>query len=228
MPRTIWLCGLFCVLGCVGTESASKGEGGLVQRSATRFDFESGALGETPSGFMSERTGEGPLGNWIVQPGDGAPLRGQVLAQTNPDPTESRFPLCIAKAVDARDARVSVQFQTRSGEIDQAAGIVLRYRDPDTYYMARVNALERNVRFYRVVGGVRTQLGSATANVAKAWHKLLVEARGSTFRIEYDGTTLLSVEDTTLERAGKAGLWTKADSVTWFDDFTIESLDAAR
>lgn len=227
--RSIWLCGLSCIAGCAGPVAESANTERSAQGVVTRFDFDEGDLGAFPSGFTSALTGDGPRGAWVLQRGDDAPLRGRVLAQTDPDATEDRYPLCIAEGVSARDVRASVHFQTRTGEIDQAAGLVLRWRDPQTYYLVRANALEGNVRFYRVVEGKRKQLGSALVKVTgEVWHKLLVEARGASFRVEYDGRTLYTVEDGTLERAGKVGLWTKADSVTWFDDFVIESFDEAR
>jgi len=227
MSRSIWLGGLFCIGGCAGPESAGPAAG--APSTATKFDFDGGDLGAFPAGFTSALTGGGSRGTWVVQAGDGAPLRERVLAQTDADATEDRYPLLIADAVSARDVRASVQFQARSGEVDQAAGIVVRCRDAQTYYLVRANALEGNVRFYRVLDGVRKQLGSAVVPVTgRTWHKLLVEARGESFRIEYDGRTLYTVEDATLQRAGKTGLWTKADSVTWFDDFVVESVDAAR
>lgn len=220
--RTIVACGLACAAGCAGAEHGATSS---ASSAAARFDFEKGAPGSTPVGFSSARTGEGPPGKWVLVDGDGA--HGRVLAQTDADATDARYPLCVAEDVVARDVRAGVHFQARSGEVDQAAGVVVRCRDANTYYVARANALESNVRFYSVVDGVRKQLASARVNVTgRTWHELVLEARGSRFRVDYDGATLLDVEDATIPGAGKAGLWTKADSVTWFDDFAIEPLDA--
>lgn len=219
----LWLCWAMC-LGCAGTEAGIADAGGSV----SRFDFEAAAIGAAPAGFESARTGEGAMGTWTVQTGD-LPQHGRVLAQTAADATDDRYPLCIARGTAARDVRASVQFQAREGEIDQAGGLVIRYQGTDSYYLARANALEGNVRFYRVSGGKRKQIGSAAVKVSgRAWHKLLVEARGPVFRVEFEGTTLFTVEDATLEKAGEVGLWTKADSVTWFDDLVVERLDGER
>lgn len=212
-----------CASGAADTDSSSQAE---ADSASVRFDFERDELGSLPSGLEGALTGEGRPGQWSVREGDSA-LRGQVLAQTDDDATEARYPLCIARAVTAKDVRASVQFCAMDGQVDQAGGLVVRCRDERTYYMARANALEGNVRFYRIVDGVRKQLASARVAVsAKTWHKLVLEARGTKFRVEYDGTTLITVEDSTLEEPGRAGLWTKADSVTWFDDFAVESFDA--
>ena len=230
--RSVWTilwCGILTFASCSGMDSVSADAKVASRGNETRFDFESGSAGEFPAGFSSDRTGDGPLGKWVLDPGDGAPLRGQVLAQVDPGATESRYLVCVASTGAARDARTWTHFQTRSGEVDQAAGIVVRYQDPRNYYLARANSLEGNVRFYKIVDGTRKQLGSALTSVTpKVWHKLLVEARGAKFRIEYDGSTLFTVEDETITRGGKSGLWTKADSVTWFDDLTIESFDDVR
>lgn len=212
-----------CASASAEGDAASRVESNSV---SVRFDFEDAELGSLPSGLEGALTGPGRPGRWSVRAGD-SQLRGRVLAQTDDDATEARYPLCIARAVTAKDVRASVQFRAMEGEVDQAGGLVVRCRDERTYYMARANALEGNVRFYRIEGGVRKQLASARVPVsAKTWHKLVLEARGTKFRVEYDGTTLITVEDATLEEAGRAGLWTKADSVTWFDDFTVESFDA--
>ncbi len=211
--------------GCASEGAADVTSSSPASSSSVRFDFEGDDPGSLPAGLESALTGEGRPGRWAVREGDSA-LRGRVLAQTDDDATEARYPLCIARAVVAKDVRASVQFRAMEGQVDQAAGLVVRCRDERTYYMARANALEGNVRFYRIVDGVRKQLASARLVVsAQAWHKLVLEARGTNFRVEYDGTTLLSVEDSTLQEAGRAGLWTKADSVTWFDDFSVESFD---
>jgi hypothetical protein len=227
--RPTWMCGLLLFGACVGPQAdppKSPATDASDRGRLAHYGFEDDALGSAPEGFSAELTGDGPTGRWVVVTGDG-PLHGQVLAQLDADATEARYPICIAQAVSARDVRASTKFRTVSGEVDQAAGVVVRYRDARTYYMARANALEGNVRFYRIVDGVRKQLASASLRVpGQAWHKLLVEARGSTFRIEYDGSTLFTVEDTTLDFAGRAGVWTKADSVTWFDEVVVESFDA--
>jgi len=236
--RNVWSivgCGILCFPSCSGMDAPSADAATAPRGIETRFDFESGDVGSFPAGFSSDRTGGGPLGKWVIDEGEGAssmhgaPLHGRVLAQLDPDATESRYLVCVADDVSALDARWWMHFQARAGEIDQAAGIVVRYQDPENYYLARANALEGNVRFYKIVDGKRKQLGSTVTPVTpKTWHKLLVEARGAKFRVEYDGTTLFTVEDQAITRAGKCGLWTKADSVTWFDDLTVESFDGVR
>lgn len=231
---SIGVCGVVLLIACASADPEPAPQSGSKPSAPppsaltadVRFDFDAGDVGAFPAGFECALTGRGAPGTWELAAGDGAPMRQRVLAQTSADATEDRYPLCLARGVAVGDVRASVQFQTRAGEVDQAGGIVVRVQDPGTYYLVRANALEGNVRFYVVRDGVRRQLASAQLRVTeKVWHKLLVEARGEAFRVEYDGSTLFTITDLTLPRAGGVGLWTKADSVTWFDDFTIQSLD---
>jgi hypothetical protein len=122
----------------------------------------------------------------------------------------------------AKDVDLSVQFKAISGKGDQGAGLVWRYRDPNNYYITRCNALEDNCTIYHVVNGRRQAFQNQRVKVAsKAWHTLRVEAAGDHFVLTYDGRKVLDARDQTFRDAGKVGLWTKADSVMAFDDFTI-------
>ncbi len=167
-------------------------------------------LGSPPAGFTFARTGRGGKGEWTVTP-DATAAGGRAIEQTSTDRTDYRFPL--------------VRFKAVAGKIDQAGGIVVRLRDADNYYVARANALEDNVRFYRVVGGRREQLGGANLKVTpNEWHTLGLRAEGERFTVSYDGNMLFSVTDKTFAEAGGVALWTKADSVTRFDQLTITTL----
>ena len=116
-------------------------------------------------------------------------------------------------------------FKAISGDVDQAGGIVVRLIDDNNYYIARANALEGNVRFLRVVDGDREQLESADVEVtAGEWHTLGLRAEGDQFAVSYDGAELLKAADATFPGPGKVGLWTKADSVTHFDQLDINVL----
>ena len=93
------------------------------------------------------------------------------------------------------------------------------------HLIARANALEDNVRFYRVVKGKREQLAGADLKVsANQWHTLSLKAEGDRFTVSFDGSALFSAQDATFEDAGKIALWTKADSVTYFDTISIVTL----
>ena len=191
------------------------------------MDFNADAVGQPPRGFTFGHTKKtGAPGAWVVQDDSG----NKVLAQTNADSTRSRFPVAVVTDVTAADVDVTVRFKPISGRVDQAAGLVWRYQDEDNYYIVRANALEDNVVLYKVQGGKRTDLpvkgagrayGKPAEVPANAWSTLRVVAAGPRFEVYFNGSKLYEVEDTTFAQAGRAGVWTKADSVTQFDDLTI-------
>jgi hypothetical protein len=187
-------------------------------------------VGQAPAMFSFALTGSGRPGVWVVRKEDAASDRGNVLAQTDADRTSYRFPVAVFNDVTAKDVDVSVRFRPVSGGVDQAAGIVWRYQDANNYYIVRANALEGNVVLYKVENGKRTDLpvkGSGRtygkkADVPKnAWSQMGVTVRGPLFTVSLNSQGLYEVEDTTFTAAGKVGVWTKADSVTYFDDLTV-------
>lgn len=208
---------------------------GASPASQTVLDFDTAEVGKPPLEFLTALTGSGELPAWVVQEDPTAPSGNKVLAQTSVDGTSYRFPLCVYEKVTARDVQVSVQFKPVSGKVDQAAGIVWRYLDKDNYYIVRANALENNVVLYKVAGGKRTDLkptgaglfayGKNTPVPREQWSELRVVAKGKHLAVSLNGESLFTVDDETFTGAGKVGLWTKADSVTYFDDLTIESYD---
>jgi hypothetical protein len=191
----------------------------------TTWSFEADAAGAPPAGFHFERTGGGPPGRWVVRAEGDAPTGRNVLAQTDADRTDDRFPVAVADEPSVQDLALSVKCKPVSGHVDQACGLVFRYRDANNYYLTRANALEGNVRFYFVKDGRRKQLASWSGEVRSGvWHSLRVEARGDHFEIDWDGTRVIDSRDETFSDAGKVGLWTKADSVTYFDDLSVARL----
>ncbi len=189
------------------------------------WDFEIGQPGEVPAGFLFARTGNGRVGQWILKVEPDAPSGRQVLAQVDADATDFRFPLAVADEPSLANLWLSVKCKPVSGAGDQACGLVFRYQDENNYYLARANALEQNVRLYRVVNGGRRQLAGWSGGVAsRVWHALRVEARGERFIVFWDGQQIMNATDATFGKPGKVGVWTKADSVTYFDDLHVEPL----
>lgn len=175
--------------------------------------------------FTLWRTGEGEAGKWTIV-ADPTAVNGQALGQLSNDRTDYRFPLAIYKPYSGKDLELSVRFKAVAGTVDEAGGIVLRLSTPDDYYVARANALEDNVRFYRVVKGRREQLAGADLKVsAGQWHMLTLRAEGERFMVSFDGNALFAAQDGTFRDAGKVALWTKSDSVTYFDTISITSLE---
>ena len=184
-----------------------------------KLDFEQDGVGKAPGGFSFALTGRGRPGVWIVRKDDQA--HGNVLVQTDADRTDYRFPVAVYNDVTAKDVDLSVQFKAISGKGDQGAGLVWRYRDPNNYYVTRCNALEDNCTIYHVVNGRRVAFLNQSVKVASnVWHTLRVEAAGDHFVVTYDGRKVLDAKDGTFKDAGKVGLWTRADSVIAFDDFS--------
>ena len=191
------------------------------------FDFESAAVDSVPQGWSVAMTNEGGEPRWAVVPSEEG---GHVLAQLSNDPTSQRFPLAIFTRDSIRDGALSVRFKPISGRVDQAAGLVWRYQDENNYYIVRANALEDNVVVYKVEGGNRVPIsplgregeyGQRQEVPANEWHRLGVEFSGPRFSVSFDGMKVYEVEDGTFKEPGRVGLWTKADSVTQFDDFEI-------
>lgn len=177
-----------------------------------------------PAGFTAALTGGGEPVAWVVREDSGAPSGRKTLVQESADETSYRFPLCIYEKVVARDVAAEVKFKALSGQVDQAGGIVLRY-SPENYYIARANALEDNVNLFKTENGKRIKIEEVTAKVAPGeWHTLRFEAKGSHLRVVLDGRTVIEKDDPTFSEAGQVGLWTKADSVSAFDDLKIEPI----
>ena len=192
---------------------------------ATKWTFDDLESGKAPKGFSFARTGDGAPGTWVVR--DAVDGKGKVLAQTNADDADYRFPLAVADAPSLADLTLTVRFRPVSGKGDQAGGLVFRYTDPNSYYVVRANALEDNCRLYHVVAGKRVQFAGKDAKVASGkWHTLKVTAKGNAFHVWLDGESVIEATDDTIKGAGKVGVWTKADSVTEFDDLEVEPLEA--
>jgi hypothetical protein len=202
---------------------------GLVAQAlmAETVRFDNIAPGALPSGWMAAQTGEGkPV--WAVVADDSAPSLPNALKQSG----VARFALCLKTNATVRDGVVEVKFKPLDGKEDQAGGVVWRARDADNYYVCRANALEDNVVLYKTVAGKRTALdivgrkggyGVQTPVAPNRWHTLRVEFRGERFTVFFNGEKLFEVEDATFTDAGWVGVWTKADSVTLFDDFRVEA-----
>ena len=195
------------------------------------INFDTAIAGAVPPGWTVAMTHTGGAPRWQVLKDDSAPTKPNVLAQVSTDRTAGRFPLAIWDSASLKDGTVTVKFKAVSGTVDQGAGLVWRYRDPNNYYIVRANALEDNVVLYKVQNGERVSLApkGAVSNTygvkhrvpKQTWSTLSVAFRANTFTVSLDGETLFDVIDSTFTGAGKTGLWTKSDSVIYFDDFQV-------
>ena len=193
----------------------------------SKWDFEGIPVDQPPAGFTFGRTGSGRLGRWLVKAEKDAPSGVNVLAQTDIDATSYRFPVAVVDSISVRNFCLSVRCKAVSGKVDQACGLVFRFRDDSNYYVVRANALENNVRLYWVKDGKRQQFAGWDGPViAGVWHGLSIEVRDDRFEISWDGKKVIDARDQTFTEGGKIGVWTKADSVTYFDDLIAESFDS--
>ncbi len=183
---------------------------------ADSVNFDNAPAGQAPPGWTATKTGSGNA-KWTIERDDTAPSKPNVLKQSG----VATYPVCFKDDTSLQDGFVEVKFKALSGKEDQAGGVVWRLRDANNYYVARANALEDNVTIYDTVNGRRTERKRANMKVApNQWHTFRVDFQGTHFTVTLDGKKALEWDDVTFKDAGKVGVWTKADSVTVFDDFS--------
>ncbi len=187
------------------------------------FNFDKDALNSLPAGWSNQKTGNGGLGAWSVLADPTAPSEPNVLAQISKKNPGYHFNVAVAEETDFSNLEIELKFKAVDGQEDQGGGPVWRYQDADNYYICRANPLESNYRFYKVVKGNRKQLASAKVEIpSHVWHTIKVKNIGNHIQCWLDGKLYLEMKDDTF-KSGKVGLWTKADAVTYFDDFEIEA-----
>ena len=186
---------------------------------AETVNFDDMKVGTVPPGWTATQTGTGAA-KWSVDKDASAPSKPNVLKQSG----QATFPVCIKNDTNIKDGFVEVKFKPIAGKEDQAGGVIWRVQDANNYYIARANALENNVTIYYTIRGKRIEKKRANIKVASsAWHTLRVDFSGNRFTVTFDGKKSIEWDDDTFKNAGKVGVWTKADSVTEFDDFTYAS-----
>jgi hypothetical protein len=197
----------------------------LAEETSFKTTFAKEQLGKLPDAMERAQTGDGDASAWKVVADATAPSKaGFVLAQTAAAP-KATFNLAVVKKGTFENGTVSVKFKSVGGKIDQGGGVVWRYQDAKNYYVARYNPLEDNLRVYKVVNGVRMQLGTkeGLAFPAGEWHTLSITHDGKKITCAIDGKTHLEAEDDAIARAGRVGLWTKADAQTYFDELDVKT-----
>lgn len=198
------------------------------------FDFGDFATDKAPPGFRTALAGTGKPGEWKIIMDEVPPLlapltarapvvtRRAVLAQLSQDPTDERFPLLIFDGDLFSDFTLTTRFKLASGGLEQMAGIAFRLRDEKNFYVIRASGLGRNIRFYKVVDGLRSQPIGPEVEIPKGvWHELKIECRGNTIRCWLNGKDAIPpLTDNTFSN-GKLGFWTKSDAVSYFADTKI-------
>jgi hypothetical protein len=183
---------------------------------ADRAGFDRDSTGAAPEGWTCGVTGGGSP-KWVVETDPTAPSQPNVLKQSG----QGTFPWCEKKDVAITDGAVEVKFKPMQGSEDRAGGLMWRFKDGDNYYVARANALENNVSLYHTTRGSRRTIKYVDAPVqANQWHTLRVEFAGKHIEVLLDGKQYIDLDDDHIAGPGAVGVWTKADSVTAFDEFS--------
>jgi hypothetical protein len=197
----------------------------LIGFSATqRWDFERDGADAAPAGFVfAYAREEGAPAKWsVIADGD-----SHILAQLDDQGKDGRFPLAVVDQSSARNLKLSVRIKAVSGTKDQTGGLLWRYQDPHNHLVARLDVLDRDVKLYRIVNGNRIKFGEEKDLKVRAgkWYTLRIEHKGERIKVYLDDDMLFDERDRHFTRPGKVGVWTKGDSVTYFDDLTLRDLD---
>jgi hypothetical protein len=198
------------------------------------FDFKEFPVDQTPPGFRSLVAGKGKVGDWKIIMDEVPPLlapltdkspvvtKRAVLAQLSQDPTDERFPLLIFDGESFTDFTLTTRFKLVGGGLEQMAGIAFRIQNEQNFYVIRASGLGKNVRFYKVVGGERSNPIGPQMEIPKGvWHELKIECKGNQIHCWLnDKEAIPPLTDNTFT-AGKFGFWTKSDSVSYFADTKI-------
>jgi hypothetical protein len=188
---------------------------GLTSLNAQTINFDDVETGTAPVGWTAAVTGKGET-RWTIEKDATAPSPPNVFKQS----AQGTYPICLRNGTSIKDGFVEVKFKPVSGKEDQAGGVIWRAKDKDNYYVARANALEDNVTIYHTINGKRVSFKNTNTKVTSGqWHTLKVVFVGNQFTVTFDGKQVITATDDKIKDAGQVGLWTKADSVTLFDDF---------
>jgi hypothetical protein len=192
----------------------------------TLLSFENELQGELPSGWSQFYTGQGST-DWKVFDDQG----NKVLAQLYSDNPNGHFNIIVNDKISAKDMKLTVRLKGVTGNHDQGGGFVWRFTDKSNYYVVRANPLEDNVVLYKVENGKRTDLplvgkgktyGVDVPSLGTGWNTLKLLVKDDLFTVFLNGKKIFKVQDNSFTNAGKVGLWTKADAVTYFDDMKIQ------
>jgi hypothetical protein len=199
---------------------------------ATEIDFEGQAIGKISDGWISGVTGKGWVtdlfgrgdSRWTVERDASAPSPDQILEQS----AEGKFLWSVVKDSSVANGYVQTKFKAISGKEDQAAGLIWRWKNGDNYYITRANALENNISMYYMEDGSRHTLKYVDASkdnpvTANIWHTLRIEFQEEKFEVLFNGEKIMEIKDEHIRGKGAVGLWTKADSVIRFDDFSYDT-----
>jgi len=205
---------------------------GWFGRSAETVDFDKSKPGIAPADWTFPNTHSGEPGRWLVHPDTTAPSKPNVLAQLTADKNRTHFAIALFNRGHCTDGDLSVDLKMVSGKLEQTAGLIWRYQDPNNYYLLFVDANADKITVHKVIDGkssptVQTtgtgQISSASRRVdPQEWNVVKIVFRDARTAVFFNHRKVLEVEDTSIVRSGKTGVWTKGDTVAYFDDFRLD------
>jgi hypothetical protein len=203
-----------------------------------KIAFSALASSQSPTNFHNALAGTGQPPDWKIvmdeSPSTFAPLMPQitptapairrpVLAQLSRDQTDEHFPMLIYDGQTFKNFKLTAPFKIIGGVAEQMAGVVFRFQNSSNFYVVRVSALGHNLRFYKVVDGVRSDpIGPALDIATNAWHTLGVKCDGNQIICALDDKPVMPPLNDSSFSSGKIGFWTKSDAVSYFGDATID------
>ena len=195
----------------------------------TVFTFENETAGKLPQGWTQYFTGTGTKTDWKIADDNG----NKVLAQLSEENIEGHFNEIVYNGFNLKNVEMEVRIKGFKGKMDKGGGFVWRFIDKNNHYILRENPEEDNVVLYKMEKGVRSDLplvgkgktyGVKVPPLGLDWNTLKVTVKDDLFTVYLNGKELFKVKDSTFTNAGKIGLWTKADAVSYFDDFKVKEL----
>jgi len=230
IPASLMTLGIVAMFGYANAQAQVGTDNKLPSKdktNSTLLTFDTVASGKLPLGWKADATNsKGALPTWKVIKDTTAPSGDHVLAMTNPNQAfGSTFNISWTNNISFLDGEIEVRFKAVKGEGDQGGGVIWRAQDNNNYYIARFNPLEDNFRIYYVRDGMRKTLADAKISLPSGkWNTLKIVQHGDRFEGYLNDKKLLEGTDTLFIKAGGVGLWTKADAVTSFDDFSVKPL----
>ena len=209
-----WLCLIWLVFAPV-----------LARGAVLDLEFSKAPIGSTPPDFDALLSGGGAPGSWSIVQAEVAPAMEifsadaprtsykRVLTQRNHDQTDERFPMFAYQKEEFGDFILTARLRILGGEKEQMAGIAFRLQDADNFYVVRLSALGQNIRFYKVVGGLRGRLIGPSLKVStNQWYELSIQCRGNEIICLLDGEAVMPpLQDSSFSK-GRIAFWTKSDS----------------
>jgi hypothetical protein len=182
-------------------------------------------VGSDPDGCTPAISGFGGPAVWQVQL-ERLLLDGKALVEMSRQPEPNRLPLCIADLPVVKNTEVELAFVAHDGRVARAAGIVLRFADPQDFYVVEADLLAGRVRLLRVLNGEYREIAGRPAALAMDRSQTLgVKVIDASFTVLLNGKVLFETRDDAIAASGRVGVSSRADSFTSIGDLFITVLD---